>query len=119
MPLGDRDDQPEVGPDDLVLDGQCLFLKPFDLVEVGGLGPGGIDLRADLLRQMLEVIHLAEQVHFLLAVQQRNLVEAGQVRRQAPWGPWAAAEALPSAGSGMGPRISGARAGIGEASGGR
>ena len=27
VPLGDRDDQPEVGPDDLVLDGQGLFLE--------------------------------------------------------------------------------------------
>ena len=32
------------------------------------------------MRLVLEIVHLAEQVHFLLAVQERHLVQTGQVR---------------------------------------
>ena len=67
MPLGDRDDQAEVGADDLVLDRQGLFLEPFDLVEVGGLGARRVDLSAEQVGLVLEVVHLAEQVGLLLA----------------------------------------------------
>ena len=55
------------------------------LVEVGGLGPGRLDRIAELAGQEPEIIHLPEQVAFLLAGQQRDLVEAGQVRGE-PFG---------------------------------
>ena len=82
MPLGDRDDQPQVGADDLVLDGQRLFPKPLDLVEVGRLRLGGVDLVPQPDGQELQVVHLPEEVLLVLAGEQRHLVEARQVRRQ-------------------------------------
>ena len=51
-------------------------------VEVGGLGPGRVEPLAELVRLVLQVVHLAEQVRLLLAVQQRDFVEAGQVGGQ-------------------------------------
>ena len=34
VPLGNRDDQPKIRPDDLVLDGQGVFLKLLDPIEI-------------------------------------------------------------------------------------
>ncbi len=82
MPLGNRDDEPKIRPDHLVLDVQGLFLKLLDPIEVRGLGPGGVNVLTEFLGLKLEVIHLPEQVGFLVAVQERHLVEARQVGGQ-------------------------------------
>ena len=115
VPLGDRDDQAEVGADDLVLDRQRLFLEPLDLVEVGGLGHAGSIGIAKLVGLVFQVVHLPEQVRFLLAGQQRDLVQGWPGRAAAPWGPWSCRGALPSAGGGSGARIAATGDGVVEA----
>ena len=83
MPLGDRDDQAEVRPDDLVLDRQGLLLEALDLVQLGRLRLARVELAAQRVRLELEVVHLAEEVGLLLPREQRHLVEARQVGGQA------------------------------------
>ena len=63
---------------------------------------------------VLEEVHLAEQVQLLLAVEQRHLVEAGQVGGS-PLGALGRRGALPSAGAGIGARISACGLGVVEA----
>ena len=83
VPLGDRHHQPQIGADDLVLGRHGLVVEPLDLVHQAALRPGRIELGAEPAGLVLQVVHLAEQVGFLLPRQQRHLVQAGQIGRQA------------------------------------
>src|SRR5262249_21348991 len=65
--LGDRDDQAEVGPDDLVLEGQRLRLQPLDLIKLRRRVMAGLERFSELVRPTLQIIHLKEEMSFLLA----------------------------------------------------
>ena len=82
VPLGDRNHQPQVGPDDLVLRRDGLVVEPFDLVHQVATRPGRIQLGAKPGGLVLQVVHPAEQMGLLVPSQQRHLVQAGQIRRQ-------------------------------------
>ena len=60
-----------------------LLVQLLDLVHHLGLGLLDVELLAELRGLVLQVVVLAEQVLLLLAGEQRHLVQAGQVRRQA------------------------------------
>ena len=80
-----------------------LVVQPLDLVHQLALGR----IRSSCCREpaglVLQVVHLAEQVGFLFAGQQRHLVQARQVRRQSAGHPCPLGRDLDR---GMGRRIS-------------
>ena len=55
----------------------------------GGFGRAGIELRADQLALIFQIIHLAEQVHLLFAVQQEEPRTGWPGKEANPWAPWA------------------------------
>ena len=95
----------QVGLDDLVLQLQGLGLQSFDLIQVGSAGATRIDAVPESIGQVLQVVHLAEQVCLLLAVEQRSPPDTGQVGDK-PAGGFDRRVPLPWVGSGIGERIS-------------
>ena len=79
MPLGNRDNEAEVGSNDAVLGGNHLGVQLFDAVHQPHAGARRIELLAELGRFVLEVVHFAEQVRLFLARKQRHFIEALQV----------------------------------------
>ena len=81
--LDDRDDQPQVGLDDPVLQFLGLGPQSFELIQVGRAGSTRIDAAPESFGQVLQVVHLAEQVCLLLASEERSTPDTGQVGRHA------------------------------------
>ena len=61
-------------------------LEGLDEVEVRGLDLGRVDRAAEPGGLMFEEVHLSEQVHLLLAGQERVAVEARPATRRGPRG---------------------------------
>jgi hypothetical protein len=68
--------------DDFVLDGQSIFVKLFDLIHQGYRRSLGVEFIDQLRRLVLQKVHLAEQVDFLLGFQEWDLVQGCQIGRQ-------------------------------------
>src|SRR3954471_6309052 len=66
VPPRDRDDQPEVGPDDSLLDRRRRGAQPPEILKAGVRRRGGVDAGARPLGQAPQVVHLAEQVRLLV-----------------------------------------------------
>jgi hypothetical protein len=77
--LHDRDDQPQVGLDDPVLQLPGLGLQSLDFIQIGGGGAIRIDSVPDSTGEALQVVHLAEQMDLLLTRQDRGAANAGFV----------------------------------------
>ena len=84
--LDQRDDQAEVGADDLVSDLQRLGLEGPHQVEVRVPYFGWVDRAPQPRGLMFEEVHFSKQVHLLLASQEPFAIDAKQDPGDVRWG---------------------------------
>lgn len=82
VPLGDRHHQPQIRLDKTILDFDRLFVQLLNAIHQAVRGPCRYQIRAQLMRSVLQIIVFSEQMMLLFARQQRHVVQGCQVRRQ-------------------------------------
>ena len=65
--LGDGHDQPHIAADELILESRGLILDLLDFLDVLDAGPSRVQTIAHHFRFVFQVVHLPEQMLFLLA----------------------------------------------------